>query len=52
MMRNMNITDQTVASEAHVPGWSKTAQGVEAQQLDKTITVNQYQKRVETFFSE
>lgn len=52
MGRNMNIQDGTVASDAHVPGWSKTPQGVEAQTEDKTITINQYQKRVETFFSE
>ncbi len=52
MNRNMNITDATVASDAHIPGWSKTPQGVDAQQQDKTITINQYQKRVEEFFSE
>lgn len=50
--RNLNIQDQTIASDAHVPGWSKTPQGVEAQQQDKTITVNQLQKRIEIFFSE
>ena len=52
MMASLNITDATVASDANVHGYSATPQGVEQQRLDKTITVNQYQKRVETFFSE
>jgi len=50
MARNMNIQDQTIASDAHVPGWSKTPQGVEQQQKDKTITINTFQKNIEIFF--
>ncbi len=52
MMKNLNVADSTIASEAKVARYSATPQGVEAQQRDKTITVNQYQKRVEVFFSE
>ena len=52
MSRNLNISDQTIASDAHVSGWSKTNEGVQAQEQDKTITINIYQKSVETFFSE
>lgn len=52
MMTSLNITDATVASDANVPKYSATPQGVEQQRLDKTITINQFQKRVETFFSE
>lgn len=52
MMASLNITDATVASDANVPSYSATPQGVEQQRLDKTITINQFQKRVETFFSE
>ena len=52
MMTSLNITDATVASDANVPHYSATPQGVEQQRLDKTITINQYQKRVEAFFSE
>ena len=52
MMQSLNITDATVASDANVARFSATPQGVEQQRLDKTITVNQYQKRVETFFQE
>lgn len=52
MMASLNITDATVASDANVPHYSATPQGVEQQRLDKTITINQYQKRVEVFFSE
>lgn len=52
MMESLNITDATVASDANVPHYSATPQGVEQQRLDKTITINQYQKRVEVFFSE
>ena len=52
MMQSLNITDSTVASDAQVSGYSATPQGVEQQKLDKTITVNQYQKRVEVFFQE
>lgn len=52
MMQSLNITDATVASDAQVAKYSATPQGVEQQKLDKTITVNQYQKRVEVFFQE
>lgn len=52
MMTSLNITDATVASDANVPHYSATPQGVEQQRLDKTITINQYQKRVEVFFAE
>lgn len=52
MMASLNIADGTVASDANQSGYSKTAPGVEAQQRDKTVTVNQYQKRIEIFFSE
>lgn len=52
MMSSLNITDATVASDANVPHYSATPQGVEQQHQDKTITINQYQKRVEVFFSE
>ena len=52
MMASLNITDATVASDANVPSYSATPQGVEQQRLDKTITINQFQKRVEIFFSE
>lgn len=52
MMKNLNVSDATIASDAKVARYSATPQGVEAQQKDKTVTVNQYQKRVEIFFSE
>lgn len=52
MQKNMNITDATVAADANVAGYSGTAPGVEQQKRDKSITVNQYQKRVEIFFAE
>lgn len=52
MMKNLNITDQTIASDANVARYSGTAPGVREQSRDKTITINQYAKRVETFFSE
>ena len=52
MMQSLNITDATVASDAQVARYSATPQGVEQQKLDKTITVNQYQKRIEIFFQE
>lgn len=52
MMKNLNVTDHTVASDAHTMNYSATPQGVQQQQADKTITVNQYQKRVEIFFGE
>ena len=52
MMQSLNITDATVASDANIPHYSATPQGVEQQHLDKTITINQYQKRIEVFFQE
>lgn len=52
MQRNMNITDATVASDSHVSTYSGTPQGVDQQKHDKSITINQFQKRVEIFFSE
>ena len=52
MQRNMNITDATVASDAHVSTYSGTPQGVDQQKRDKSVTINQFQKRVEVFFSE
>lgn len=52
MMKNLNITDQTIASDANVARYSGTAPGVHEQSRDKTITINQYAKRVETFFCE
>ena len=52
MMKNLNITDQTIASDANVARYSGTAPGVREQARDKTITINQYSKRIETFFSE
>ena len=51
MTRNLNVMDGTVANDAGVGGYSKTAPGVEAQQHNKTININQYQKRVEFFVS-
>lgn len=52
MMKNLNITDQTIASDANVARYSGTAPGVHEQARDKTITINQYSKRVEIFFAE
>lgn len=52
MMAALNVADGTVASDAHTMGYSKTAPGVELQKQDKTVTINQYQKQVETFFAE
>lgn len=52
MMQSLNITDSTIASDANIAGYSATPQGVEQQKMDKTITINQYQKRIEVFFSE
>lgn len=52
MARIMNAPDTTIASDANVPSYSKTPNGVEQQKEDKTITVNQYQKMIEEFFSE
>ena len=52
MMKNLNVTDNTVASDAHTANYSATPQGVQQQQKDKTITINQFQKRMEIFFGE
>lgn len=52
MMKNLNISDATIASDAAVARYSGTAPGVHEQAKDKTITINQYAKRVETFFCE
>ena len=52
MMKNLNVTDQTIASDANVARYSGTAPGVREQARDKTITINQYAKRVEVFFCE
>ena len=52
MLRNLNIMDGTIASDSHVTNYSKTAPGVQQQIENKSITVNQYQKRVEDFFSQ
>jgi len=52
MMQSLNVTDATVASDANVARYSATPQGVEQQRMDKTITINQYQKRIECFFQE
>ena len=52
MMKNLNVTDQTIASDANVARYSGTAPGVHEQARDKTITINQYSKRIEAFFCE
>lgn len=52
MLRNLNVMDGQIATEMHTSNYSKTAPGVQQQQENKNITVNQYQKRVETFFSQ
>lgn len=48
MMRNLNVMDGTVAKDSGTT-FSKTAPGVKAQTDAKTININNYQKRVETF---
>lgn len=52
MLRNLNVMDGQVASDMHVSSYSKTAPGVQQQQENKSITINQYQKRIEDFFSQ
>lgn len=52
MLRNLNVMDGQVAADMHTSSYSKTAPGVQQQQENKSITVNQYQKRVEDFFSQ
>lgn len=51
MLRSLNVADGTVAMDAGA-GYSKTAPGVDAQTRQKTININQYQKRVEFFVAE
>lgn len=51
MVRNLNVADGTVAKDAGA-GYSKTAPGVEQQTMEKSININQYQKRVEGFVQE
>ena len=51
MVRNLNVADGTVASDAGV-NYSKTAPGVEQQVNEKTVNINQYQKRVESFMQD
>lgn len=51
MVRNLNVADGTIAKDAGA-GYSKTAPGVEQQSMEKTININQYQKRVEGFVQE
>ena len=51
MVRNLNVADGTVAKDAGV-GYSKTAPGVEQQNMEKTVNINQYQKRIEMFMQE
>ena len=51
MMRNLNAMDGTIAKDSGT-SFSKTAPGVDAQQTQKTININQYQKRVEMFVQE
>lgn len=49
MVRNLNVNDGTIAKDAGAT-YSKTAPGVEQAVNEKTLNVNQYQKRVEGFF--
>lgn len=51
MVRALNIADGEIAKDANA-GYSKTAPGVEAQNMEKSININQYQKRVEGFMQE
>ena len=51
MVRNLNVADGEVARDAGA-GYSKTAPGVEQQNMEKTVNINQYQKRVEGFMQE
>ena len=52
MLRNLNVMDGQVAADMHASSYSKTAPGVQQQQENKSITINQYQKRVEDFFGQ
>lgn len=51
MMRNLNVMDGTIAKDSGTT-FSKTAPGVKAQVEAKTININNYQKRVETFMGQ
>lgn len=51
MVNNMGSADQQMATQAG-NGMSATPQGVEAQQAMVDITTNNYQKAIESFFSE
>lgn len=51
MLRNLNVMDGTIAKDSGTT-FSKTAPGVNAQQDQKTININQYQKRLELFVSQ
>ena len=51
MVRNLNVADGDIAKDAGA-GYSKTAPGVEQQTMEKTVNINQYQKRVESFFQQ
>jgi len=52
MLRNLNVMDGQVAADMHTSNYSKTAPGVQQQEENKSITINQYQKRVEDFFGQ
>ena len=52
MLRNLNVMDGQVAADMHTSNYSKTAPGVQQQQENKNITINQYQKRIEDFFAQ
>lgn len=52
MVRNLNVSDGTIAKDSGVGTFSKTAPGVEQQVNQKTININQYQKRVEIFMQQ
>lgn len=51
MLRSLNVADTTIAKDAGA-GFSKTPQGVEAQEKTKTLNINQYQKRFEYFIND
>lgn len=52
MAKNLNISDATHAADAEVHGYSATPQGVELQRTDRTISINQLQKAMESFYSD
>ncbi len=51
MVNNVNAADGMIASDAEIPTYSGTPQGVQAQREDKSTSINQFQKNVETFFA-